>query len=247
LDIANYRDSCRLYSVAGLFRATKEQRLMFLDELVDQSRNAIDIGAWYGPWSYWLARRCPQVWAFEPNPACHGTLAQIKYSNFKLYDMALSDSASQVDLFVPKNFGPDAQATVESSVRLENSTSVSIRTQRLDELALPNVGFIKIDVEGHELPVLSGAELTIQQSRPVVLIEIEQKFHKEPIDELFQYFLDMDYTGWVRRNRRWDSLKNFNVKNDQEKFEHQPKNVKYINNFVFTPYKESPAEHLALK
>lgn len=246
MDIANYRDSCRLYSVAGLFRATKEQRLMFLDELVDQSRNAIDIGAWYGPWSYWLARRCPQVWAFEPNPACHGTLAQIKYSNFKLYDMALSDSASQVDLFVPKNFGPDAQATVESSVRLENSTSVSILTQRLDELALPNVGFIKIDVEGHELPVLSGAELTIQQSRPVVLIEIEQKFHKEPIDELFQYFLDMDYTGWVRRNRRWDSLKNFNVKNDQEKFEHQPKNVKYINNFVFTPYKESPAEHLAL-
>lgn len=247
MDIANYRDSCRLYSVAGLFRATKEQRLMFLDELVDQSRNAIDIGAWYGPWSYWLARRCPQVWAFEPNPACHGTLAQIKYSNFKLYDMALSDSASQVDLFVPKNFGPDAQATVERSVRLDNSTSVSIRTQRLDELALPNVGFIKIDVEGHELPVLSGAELTIKQSRPVVLIEIEQKFHKEPIDELFQYFLDMDYTGWVRRNQRWDSLKNFNVKNDQEKFEHQPKNVKYINNFVFTPYKESPAEHLALK
>jgi len=247
LDPAKYRDSLRLYLVAGLFRATKEQRLMFLDELVDQSRNAIDIGAWYGPWSYWLARRCPQVWAFEPNPACHGTLAQIKYSNFKLYDMALSDSASQVELFVPKNFGPDAQATVESSVRLDNSTSVSIRTQRLDELALPNVGFIKIDVEGHELPVLSGAELTIKQSRPVVLIEIEQKFHKEPIDELFQYFLDMDYTGWVRRNRRWDSLKNFNVKNDQEKFEHQPKNVKYINNFVFTPYKESPAEHLALK
>ena len=247
MDLAKYRNSLRLYSVAGLFRAKKEQRLMFLDELVDQSRNAIDIGAWYGPWSYWLARRCPQVWAFEPNPACHRTLAQINSSNFKLYDMALSDSAGQVELFVPKNFGPDAQATIERNVRLDNSTSLSIRTQRLDELALPNVGFIKIDVEGHELPVLSGAELTIKQSRPVVLIEIEQKFHKEPIDELFQYFLDMDYTGWVRRNRRWDSLKNFNVKNDQEKFEHQPKNVKYINNFVFTPYKESPAEHLALK
>jgi len=107
-------------------------------------------------------------------------------------------------------------------------------------------GFIKIDVEGHEYPVLSGAKLTIRNSRPVVLIEIEQRFHKEPIDKLFQYFLDMDYSGWIRRNRRWDSIKTFDVNIDQEKCAHEPNNVKYFNNFVFAPYKESPAEHLAL-
>ena len=29
---------------------------------------AVDVGVWYGPWSYWLTRRVDHVIAFEPNP-----------------------------------------------------------------------------------------------------------------------------------------------------------------------------------
>ena len=41
----------------------------------------------------------------------------------------------------------------------------------LDELNLPRVDFIKIDIEGMEMEALSGARDTINKYHPVLLIE----------------------------------------------------------------------------
>jgi hypothetical protein len=42
---------------------------------------------------------------------------------------------------------------------------------RLDDLHLGPIDFIKIDVEGFELPVLKGGEETIKKWRPIICIE----------------------------------------------------------------------------
>jgi len=42
----------------------------------------------------------------------------------------------------------------------------------LDDLKLENVGFVKIDVEGHEAEVLRGAANIITRDRPNFLIEV---------------------------------------------------------------------------
>lgn len=42
----------------------------------------------------------------------------------------------------------------------------------LDSLSIQNVGFIKIDVGGHKLPVLRGGEQTIMLDRPILFIKV---------------------------------------------------------------------------
>jgi hypothetical protein len=44
--------------------------------------------------------------------------------------------------------------------------------ERLDDIYTGTPSFIKIDVEGHELKVLKGAEETLKKHKPTVLIEI---------------------------------------------------------------------------
>jgi FkbM family methyltransferase len=51
------------------------------------------------------------------------------------------------------------------------TTEMPVHMQTLDSLGLVDVGFLKIDVEGHELAVLRGANETIAKNRPVVFME----------------------------------------------------------------------------
>ena len=44
--------------------------------------------------------------------------------------------------------------------------SFEVKTNRLDDFQFKNVGFLKVDVEGHELEVLQGAVETITSSKP---------------------------------------------------------------------------------
>ena len=48
---------------------------------------------------------------------------------------------------------------------------------RLDTLQLDRVDYVKIDCEGYELNILHGAEQTLRQHRPIVVVE--QKFHTD--------------------------------------------------------------------
>src|SRR5210317_1073903 len=49
---------------------------------------------------------------------------------------------------------------------------VDVQCQRLDDIYTGTPSFLKIDVEGHELRVLKGAEETLKKHKPTVLIEI---------------------------------------------------------------------------
>jgi len=47
----------------------------------------------------------------------------------------------------------------------------------LDSLDFPEIDYIKIDCEGFENKILSGAEITIKKYRPIIVIE--DKKHKD--------------------------------------------------------------------
>ena len=49
---------------------------------------------------------------------------------------------------------------------------IKVRTVRPDRMALGDVGFVKIDVEGHELDVLAGLSGLLAKCLPNLLIEI---------------------------------------------------------------------------
>jgi hypothetical protein len=69
--------------------------------------------------------------------------------------------------------------------------------ERLDSYSLNDIGFIKIDVEGHELQVLKGATETLKENNyPPILFEswpANNTTNTTLKDNLFQYLFELGY------------------------------------------------------
>lgn len=155
---------------------------------------AVDIGANKGIYSYWLARAVGpsgSVVAFEPQPEMARYIGDrkraLKLKNVRVLNTALSNRAGTATL-TRRRVG-DGSASLEPS-RLQ-ADQLEVPLTALDTMYLPGLRFIKCDVEGHELDVFSGAELTIKRNRPVIQFEaVETETPK-----LFSFFEALGYSG----------------------------------------------------
>jgi FkbM family methyltransferase len=219
--------------VAAAYRLRAERRLLLLNEFVPRQRTAVDAGAWWGPWTYWLSRRCTEVWSFEPNPHLAAFLTRVVSLNVHVEEVALSDHNGTATLFAPRDVGRDALATLSAAHAESGARRIEVPLRRLDEYGLQEIGFIKLDVEGHELEVLRGAEETLARCAPTLLVEVDQRLHDEPIQRIFDWLIDRGYEGRFRRGRAWASLSAFDVHRDQLR-RRNVKSASYVNDFVFT-------------
>lgn len=232
-------------ATAAAFRARREQRLLFIDDLVPRGGVAVDAGAWWGPWTYWLARRCNQVLAFEPNPYLATQLRRCVASHVTVEEVALSDHHGTFTLEMPTGRGPDALARLAHDENAETPTgfeALKVGLRTLDSYGLEQLDFLKVDVEGHEFPLLRGAEETLRRTLPVLLVEIEQRFLDHPIDDIFTWLEGLGYSGWIRRKGRWVPLTTFDVDRDQLRRADTPKSIEYVNNFVFVGGDRPPGD-----
>ena len=73
--------------------------------------------------------------------------------------------------------------------------------KRLDDYAFTGIDYIKIDTEGHELPLLQGGAKTIADNRPVVQCEImpdQCRRYEYIATDLWQFFTERDYRIFTR-------------------------------------------------
>jgi FkbM family methyltransferase len=145
----------------------------------------IDVGAHAGCHTLLLAEAvgpAGQVIAIEPHP---GTFRQL-IANIALNDRrailplqcAASDRDGQMELYVDDAEALQAVGAAAAFVGQGDrraGTPIPIDVRRIDTIMAPHVsrgvGFIKIEAQGHELPVLLGATDTIAAHRPVVLFK----------------------------------------------------------------------------
>jgi hypothetical protein len=81
--------------------------------------------------------------------------------------------------------------------------SVSVPLATLDEELGEDggrVAFIKCDVEGHEAAVLAGAAGTIERARPAILVEVEERHHDRPLDQVLATVVPAGYAAWAVTN-----------------------------------------------
>jgi FkbM family methyltransferase len=149
---------------------------------------ALDVGANMGLWSYAMARSglFSEVIAFEPNTALTADLRNARLPGLRLIDKAVSSTPGTATLRIPRkgHMQLDGWASLEARTDLEADAflTLDIETIRLDDLGLSSVGFVKIDVEGHELSALEGARRLFTDSRPVCILEYRERNRDAVLD-----------------------------------------------------------------
>lgn len=148
----------------GLYDLAVVEALM---RLQDPELLAIDAGANIGAMTGALACCAAEVWAFEPHPVIHQRLldnlqrltGKPGFAPCRAFALALSDRDGEAQMENPDGFTAN-----QGLARLAKEGGISVKTARLDELLAGRpVGVMKLDVEGHELGVLSGAEGSLRE------------------------------------------------------------------------------------
>lgn len=137
------------------------------DRVVMRDRIVLDIGANIGNHSIYFSVICgAKVVAMEPNRENYAVLLRNSVGkNIIPMNVLAGDGGGYGEVSVnPSNMGMCKYS------KNDNSDMLSIR---IDNLGLSEVSLIKIDVEGMELDVLSGAEKTIAKYSPAIMIEID--------------------------------------------------------------------------
>jgi FkbM family methyltransferase len=156
----------------------EEPELTELQRIVPAGcRTAVDAGANQGLYSRRLAPLARTVYAFEINPRVTRDLRNARLANVNLVHMGLSNCSREVTLYIPLLNGTLplvgwASLQPGNCPGIDMHQEVPARVCQLDDYALSDVDFMKIDVEGHELQVLQGARETIARYRPRILVEV---------------------------------------------------------------------------
>jgi len=178
------------------------------------------------------------VIAFEPVPYFAQELRK-RFADtavVRIEQVALSDQSGSREMRVTNDL---YRSAIESGNELRYSASVeaiSVKVRSLDEYSFRNVGFLKIDVEGHELAVLRGASDTIYRARPNVLVEVEEQHRRGALKEAFDFFRNADYLGFFLLDGKLESLATFDpgIHQDLKNLDAQGlRTPLYVNNFIF--------------
>ena len=159
-------EGCGTYQLAQI-----EAALRWTDERI----TFIDVGAYVGFWSRVMARYFTDVMAFEPVVECARCFQSntSQYDNIILHHYALGASNKRVRIAVDPN-NPERSHIANTGRPVIQCT--------LDSFSYFGVSLIKISVEGYEAEVLKGAEQTVKNNTPTIVVE--QKQNKDAIELL---------------------------------------------------------------
>ncbi|MFE1247318.1 FkbM family methyltransferase [Streptomyces sp. NPDC058735] len=207
---------------------------------------AVDVGGWYGPWTHRLSGRAERVVTIEPVPHLARLLAAGAPRNVRVVRAAASDRPGIARLWLPA--GDSGDRGVSSLVRRDiHGRALDVPCVTLDDLALRDVGFIKIDVDGSEAAVLRGATGLLARDRPALFVELESRI--QPIGPVVTYLSLLGYAGWVLPGDSWLPLAGFPLEDHQAGASHVvshgllrrvlPSSVlrgpRYVNSVLFLP------------
>jgi FkbM family methyltransferase len=233
----------RQYLVAQQWRWQNRGEFALLPYLCRSDRATIDIGANRGMYTYWCLRYSRSVIAVEPSSAFCARLRHAFPKNVVVHQCVLSDQTGTALLRVPMVEGnwEFGRSTLEIGNRLDGypTTEVVVEKLALDDLRLTDVGFVKIDVEGHELSVLRGGRNLLEGQRPRLLIECEERHRPNAVESICEFLRERGYLGYFADHSEIKSIESFDKPVMQNPNclagLHDQKRIPstYVNNFMF--------------
>lgn len=213
-----------------------EPEMVLLKKIIQLDDYVIDIGGNQGIYSYFISKFCRNIKIFEPNSQCYELLSTwaSSYEGISVHRAALSNEEGSGSLLIPVDeFGieHDSSAAIQNN-NFDNTRIEKVYIKTLDSFNFNKVDFIKIDVEGHEFPLLQGSIETIKKNKPCLLIEIEQRHNSLEISKIFQYIEHLGYKSYFFDDQKLKNLSAFTV-NTHQNISNLNSKRKYINNFLF--------------
>jgi FkbM family methyltransferase len=179
--------------VAHLVKATTQQHhralLPSISRFLPESGVVFDVGAHAGQYAKLFARiaAAGRVYAFEPGSYARSILRAAIWlrniDNVAILPLALGSAPGLAVLNLPVkrsgSFGFGLAHLGEPQRRWTNVAQELVAMTTLDAtaaaLGLDRLDFIKADIEGWELHLLSGAEDSLRRFRPTLLLELSSE------------------------------------------------------------------------
>jgi FkbM family methyltransferase len=193
--------------------AYEPEKHAFLRTSCEPGTLAIDVGAHLGLFTVVMARAVGaegRLLSFEPAPVTHAALVRVVSMNglsdrVEIRPEAVSRTRGRAEL----SYLPDIPANSNSLVAFGNRAgrTVDVDTIDLDSFVQPRVtrvSCIKIDAEGAELDVLTGATSTLRAHLPALAIELHPNAISaagQSIGDLWDLLDDLGYQVSVGHTR----------------------------------------------
>lgn len=237
----------RKYNTAT-FSSIEELRLkpepFLIKYLVEPKKSILDIGCHIGEFIYVGSKQisADHFYAFEPNTSSFVKLKKT-FPKSHIYNLAISNKNGILKFKIPEIKGKAVitRGTLEVDFVEQDETDSRINEVQaktldtfLNENPIPEIGLIKIDVEGHEMSVIEGAKNTIKKHKPVIIAELEQRHYKENLNLIIDRVKGDFYKCFYFdvRKKAFIEVSN-NVESIQLLKYHMVNPALYINNFIF--------------
>ena len=221
-----------------------EKELLVLSFFAQKNWTVIDVGANNGLYSYFFKDivKCSTVAAFEPLPNLYTKLKKW-FTDVEIFPIALSNSTGKATIHIPiiNHNRYETRAKLDD-LKEENETDrreLQINIDTLDNIyhqqKWNDVNFIKIDVEGHELGVIEGAQEVIKKFNPFLLVEIEGRHHNNSVNEVVNRICQFGYEAYFFNytNKQISPFALFDEATMQ--LSKNQNTFAYTNNFLFFP------------
>ena len=182
-------------------------QLRFLKSFVERCPGAtiFDVGAHFGDHATLVKKLDPtaNVHAFEPHPVTFSALkAAAAEHGFVPHQLALGESVGSIDLFdYSTEMGSGHASFYREAIELlhqKKASQIAVPSDTVDgvarKLKLKHLNLLKIDVQGHELPVIRGAaDLIKKQMVDIIQFEfsalhvVSRTFFKDFVEVLPDY------------------------------------------------------------
>lgn len=195
-------------SIAIYLEEYEVSEITFIHKMLKPGMVFVDVGANIGLYSVIAAKLVGekgQVYSFEPASETYNRLqlniSHNKCNNVVPLKMAISEDIGVASMKVVGD-GYSAWSSLGNTIEGKEVVLQDVQTVSLDSIAheynlLGNIDLIKIDVEGWERNVLTGARMVMSESKaPIMMVEFtEENANRNGVScaELYRFIKECDY------------------------------------------------------
>lgn len=200
----NYLFFFSLYSIRRFEKGNYEKEFKHFIEIAENKGIVLDIGANIGITAAPLARYLnhAEIHAYEPISenfsALEKVMKYLKFSNIKLFNLALGNEFGELKMIMPtlQNARMQGLSKAYTEGDDEKGVTYTVPLRRLDDIYPDETGIkaIKIDVENFEYEVLKGSRELLKRNKPIIYCELWDNDNRTLVFELLNSIGYAKYT-----------------------------------------------------